>query len=359
VPRERDTEAVLAEGGGMVVLLVIAVVAVVVVALARRGAQEGAGPRTRVVLDARVRQAASLGIITSEQADAIEHLAVATRAPEGRRLGGAVEALAYVGAALAVVGVVTLVAQFWSDLATWSRLTLVGVVAAGLTVAGLLVDEQAGPSLWRLRQVLWLLASGAVALVAGLAAADAFEWGGAAVAIAVGVVTVVHAAALWQLRDRPAQHLAAVAGASTAIAGIAAWVKSPALAGFALLGSGAAWALAGRRDLLPPRFVAVTLGALGFAVGPAVLAGTWAGAAPLAGCAAAGALLFAGARLHEFLFTGTGVAALLAYVPWTVVHYFAGTIGVPVVLLVIGVALVSAMLVLIRREGMGGHPHAI
>jgi hypothetical protein len=30
-----------------------------------------------------------------------------------------------------------------------------------------------------------------------------------------------------------------------------------------------------------------------------------------------------------------------------------------VVLLVTGVALVAAMLVLIRREGMGGRPHAI
>jgi hypothetical protein len=340
------------------IVLVLVVIAVVVLALVRRGPQ-GTAPARRLPLDARVREAVSQGIITEEQADAIERVSAPVAVHEGRRLGGAVEALAYVGAALAIVGVVTLVAQFWSDLATWSRLTLVGGLAVGLTVAGVFVDEDASASLWRLRQVLWFLASGAVALLAGLAAADAFDWRGEAVAVAVGAATVVHAFALWHLRDRPAQQLACVAGAVATGGGIAAWLKSPALAGFAAIGFGAAWALAGRRGLLPPREVAVVIGALGVAVGPAILVASWEGAAPLVGCAGAGVLLVAGARLHEFVFTGTGVVAVLAYVPWTVVHYFAGTVGVPVLLLVIGVALVAAMLVLIRREGMGGRPHAI
>lgn len=343
----------------MVLIVVVVLAMILLVAMSNRGRLATAAPHARAVADARIREAVSRGIITQEQADAIERTVVTPPATEHRRTGGAVEALAYVGAALAVVGVATLVAQFWSDLATWSRLTLVGAVAVILTVAGFFVDETAAASLWRLRQVLWFLASGAIALVAGLAAADAFEWGGAAVAISVGTATVVHASALWQLRDRPAQHLACVAGAAAVVGGIAAWAKSPSLAGFALVGFGALWALAGRHDLVPPKEVALVLGTLGCAVGPALLAGDWAGAAPIAGCVVAGALLVAGARLHEFVFTGVGVAAVLAYVPWTVVHYFAGTIGVPVVLLVTGLALVAAMLVLIRREGMGGRPHAI
>ena len=91
-----------------------------------------------------------------------------------------VELLGYLGGVLAIIGAVLLAARFWQDLATWTRLSLLGVVAAALWAAGAMVHEHADPALWRLRGVLWLLSSAAVAFFAALFAADVLELSGEA-----------------------------------------------------------------------------------------------------------------------------------------------------------------------------------
>jgi hypothetical protein len=54
-----------------------------------------------------------------------------------------VELVGYLGGALAAVGAVLLAARFWQELATWSRLALLGVVAVALWGAGAMVAEHA------------------------------------------------------------------------------------------------------------------------------------------------------------------------------------------------------------------------
>jgi hypothetical protein len=85
------------------------------------------------------------------------------------------------------------------------RLTLLGLVAAALWAAGAAVHEHANPALWRLRGVLWLLSSAAVAfLAAARFAADVLELSDEAMALVAGLASAIHAGLLWWRRPRPA-----------------------------------------------------------------------------------------------------------------------------------------------------------
>jgi hypothetical protein len=92
------------------------------------------------------------------------------------------------------------------------RLTLLGLVAAALWAAGAAVHEHANPALWRLRGVLWLLSSAAVALLAARFAADVLELSDEAMALVAGLTSATHAVLLWWRRPRPRQQLACLAG---------------------------------------------------------------------------------------------------------------------------------------------------
>jgi hypothetical protein len=52
-----------------------------------------------------------------------------------------VELLGYLGGTLAIVGAGLLAARCWPDLASWARLSLVGLVAMALWAAGALLPE--------------------------------------------------------------------------------------------------------------------------------------------------------------------------------------------------------------------------
>jgi uncharacterized membrane protein len=101
-----------------------------------------AGPGDIEPLEARLRRWTGAGLITTEQASAIlaaERGAAAGPAPPAKRTRFAVELLGYLGGTLAAAGALLLAAQLWPELATWSRLTLLGMVAVVLWAAGALV----------------------------------------------------------------------------------------------------------------------------------------------------------------------------------------------------------------------------
>jgi len=268
------------------------------------------------------------------------------------------EILGYLGAILAIVGVMILVGRYWHHLPSWSRLTLLGVAAAVLWGVGAALDEDADPALWRLHQFLWLLSAGALAGFTGVLCEQVFAWFPQAVVLAIGLVTAAYGGVLWRLRDRPAQQVTALSGLVATVVGALAWRNGAGAVGLGLWGLGALWTALGLADLLPPRLVAVALGPTLVLVGAGVTGASWAHVAPVLGLVSAAALLALGVTRRTFVVTGIGVVGIFVYLPWTAGHFFANTLGVPIILVATGVALLVVTLLLLRRHGPapGGQP---
>jgi Predicted membrane protein (DUF2157) len=340
-------------------VVVVVLVVLVVVMAAKRSPGAGEAVDRRVLTAADLQRATESGVVTADQVAALLALAAAPPPPAragGRALRGApvvIEIVGYLGAVLGMIGAAMLVGQFWDDMASWSRLALMGALTVGLWGAGAVVDESADAVLWRLRGFLWLLSSAAAAFFAGLLAADVFDWDPEPVALFVGSATALYAASLWRLRDRPAQYLAFVAGVIAALAGASAWIDGPGMVGLVLWALGAVWLVVGWRRIVVPAAIALVAAPGLMLVAAGVTGGSWESLAPLFGLVTAAGLLVGGTVLKEFLITGVGVAGVFVYLPMSGAEYFGETIGVPIVLLATGVLLIVLMVLLLRREA--GH----
>jgi Predicted membrane protein (DUF2157) len=337
---------------GLALLVVVALVILLVI-LMPRARQRGQAIQPAGVdpLAARLRRWAAEGLLTQEQAATIlaaERARTTRPAALTRPVSVVVELLGYLGGILAIIGAVLLAARFWQDLAVWTRLTLLGLVAAAVWAAGAAVHEHTDPALWRLRGVLWLLSSGAVAFFAALFAVDVLELDGEAVALVTGLAVAVYAGVLWWGRPRPLQQLACLAGVVAATgSGVAAAGGSQTVVGLSIWGVGLGWVLLGWRGLLPPSLVALLVGAVVLVFGAQAMAGGWEAAGLLLGLASAVGLLVAGTTGRRLALAGVGILGVVMFLPATVVHFFAGTVGVPVLILLAGVVLLTVTVVLL------------
>jgi hypothetical protein len=336
---------------GLALLAVVLVIGLVIVVPRARQHGQTMQPTGIDQLAAQLRRWADKGLLTEEQAAAIlaaEHPRTPRPAVPTGRVSVMVELLGYLGAVLAIIGAVLLAARYWQDLATWTRLTLLGLVAAALWAAGTMVREHADPALWRLRAVLWLLSSAAVAFFAALLAADVLELSGEAVALVAGLATATQAGLLWWRRPRPLQQLACLAGVVAATGGgVAVLGGSETVVGLSIWAVGVGWVLLGWRGLLPPAVVALLAGGMVLVLGAQAMTAVWEAAGLLLGLASAVALLVAGTRGRRLVVAGVGIWGVVMFLPATVVHFFAGTVGVPVLILLAGVVLLTITLVLL------------
>src|SRR5512133_3692814 len=118
---------------GLALLVVVLVILLLV--LLPRARQHGQTMQATGVdpLAAQLRRWAAEGLLTQDQAAAIlaaEHPRTPRPAAPTRAVSVVVELLGYLGGILAIIGAVLLAARFWPDLATWTRLSLVGLAAA-------------------------------------------------------------------------------------------------------------------------------------------------------------------------------------------------------------------------------------
>ena len=353
----------------MIALVFVAVVLVIVAMALRDRSHGGVAPDTTVAgartlgltLAAALDRAVEAEIITAEQAAAvIDAERERQRTPSARapaRVPPVLEALGYLGGVLVMAGVITLMSQFWDDLRTWSRLTILGTVTAALTLAGVLIRDETEPVLWRLRGFLLLLGTGTLAGFAGISLVDGLDVRGEPTVFAVGALACVHAGLLWWRRDRPAQHASCFGGLLAAVVGALAWAGTaldwsggPGPAGIVLWLIGALWLAASVRQLLPPALIGVLLGAATTLVAGAPMSASWHHAGVLFGLATAAALVAVGIHRDEFLLTGIGVVGAFVYLPVCIGVFFGGTIGVPAVMLVSGLALLALTVRLFRRR---------
>lgn len=234
-------------------------------------------------------------------------------APEtGSRTPLAVEALGYLGGALAIVAGLVAVRQFWPDTTAADELGLAGAAAAALAVGGAVTPAGRNPAFGRLRSVLWVLSVIALAATVFCAAA----------------VTVASAAAWLD------------SGLRSWGPGLAIWVLS-------LL-----WAVAVERGMLTPAWAGHLAAGAGLLLG-AELAMPIAAGQALA-IATVLALLAAGVVTRRGWLLVFGVIGVLQVVPQTVERYLPRFAATPLAIFVIGLALLATALWVARRHSRRG-----
>ncbi|MGH4024026.1 MAG: hypothetical protein ACRDRV_05515, partial [Pseudonocardiaceae bacterium] len=140
-----------------------------------------------------------------------------------------------------------------------------------------------------------------------------------------------------------------LAGLLIAAGGVGDLVGDAGAIGLLVAGAGTAWTVAGWYRLLPPPTLALLGGAAAVLFGTGITAGSWPDAAPLLGLAAAGVLVAVGVGTNRTPLTVAGLLGAFVYLPWTVGHFFADSLGVPLAMMLCGAALLAITLLLLRR----------
>jgi hypothetical protein len=297
-----------------------------------------------------LQRAVEARILSADQAQAVL-AAERVREPDGRRLP-VTEALGYLGGLLALSGAVTLGIQYWREVPAVGRLGLFAIVAATTWLVGARIADGSEPALIRLRGALWFASSAAVAALAGQFAWDVAHAEESVVWLSAGAAAAVQAGLLWRLRDRPAQHLACLAGVLVAAGGAADIAGGSAAVGLAVAVAGAAWVAAGWLAVLPPPVLALVGGGVAVLAGTGITADDWPDAAPLLGLAVAAAFVAVGVATVRTPLTVVGLVGGFGYLPWTIGHFFADSLGVPMAMLLCGLALLAVTLVVLRRTSL-------
>lgn len=305
---------------------------------------------------------ARAGLIDEAQVERIETFEVTRHVPGGpaagpvpapaRRNALLVEAMAYLGGALALAAALLLVQLVWSDLSTPGRLAVPGVATAALLVGGALVPGHPDDRR-RLRSALWLLGTGAWAATLGVLGDQAMELPGQDTAMLIGLGSASLALVLYIRLTDALQHLALLASLATTGAALGArpdW-DEPVLVGLGIWLVAAAWAVAGELGYLPPQ-LAARYGSAVVLVSSALLMNMSVGG-QIAAAATLIWLFGLGLKRDSVGLLAVAAVGTLQLVPASVSYFFPGEaqVVVPVTLLTVGCALVVLAVTVSRRRG--------
>lgn len=271
--------------------------------------------------------------------------------PPPARIPAAAEALGYVGGALALAAVVTLLATFWNDLGTMGRAGIPAALALVAMAAGMVLERLGDAASGRLGRFLLAVgtvsAGGAVGfLVRDAHVSKASDWawfsGMAAIAVIGGVV--------WSRRRVWMQHLVFGVGV-----GLAALFVLPLVpidgpswgAGAVLAFVGVVWGALALRDVLEPVDAAVALSSLGILGGVELMAMShleggvilW----PLwLGLIAAIGLVAGGALGRRYFAVGAGAIGIVLFAIELFNEILGTGVWLPATLLGVGIFLLGA-----------------
>jgi len=285
-----------------------------------------------------------------QDADVIE---LAPGSTSATRVPLSAEALGYLGGVVVVVGALLVANLYWDDLASAIRLSVVGGAAVLLLLGGWAVPRRPGDVGVRLRAVLWLAATIAFAGFLGLLGAEAFGWSGSDTAVLTTSGTAVAAAMLWSMHRHLVQQLATlVALMATASALVADLVTPDHLPGAGAWLVAAVWLGLAWLGFLVPRRAVMDVAAAGLLVGSVSTLPTNGGfALALATVAAVVALAV---LTTDLVMLGIGALGMLMVLPAAVAHWFPGSAGAPVAVLITGAVLVAVAVLIARRRRESG-----
>ncbi len=290
------------------------------------------------------------GLITREQADAIEAFEATGATPTERRVPLVAESIGYLGAALAVAAGIAFLGQVWGDLSRGAQLAILGGGAAAAWFGGWLLRRGADPALGRLQSVLWILSLGVAAGFAALLVPNRIGDEGPERALAAGIGTTVYGGMLWAARKSPLQLLGFFGGVVTlALAALAtAWENPPEwIFGLVIWGLGVVLLLLARAGIARPVAAGYAIGSLAAVIGPLV------GGAParwtlFVGLATGALLMAMSVAMRWTVLLGIGAAAVFLYVLSISIRYFGKTLGAPLALLIAGVVLLGVAVLTAR-----------
>ena len=294
------------------------------------------------------------GLLEPSQIDPILRFEDARAEPHSR-FPLAAEAVGYVGAALIVGAVASLVANRFDDLGTGPRVAVFAAPAVLAAVAGWWVGTKDDPAFGRLGSVLWVVAAGLLAgtlievFVDVVHDGDPPEHGGP---LFVGAGVLVWGLVAYLLRRRPLQLLVVFAASvATALGLINAFESGDPHArtyALTLWGLGLVWfAVAAARRATPPE-LAMVLGAATALIGAQILRGETEVLAIWLGLATAAAFVAWGVGRAEVAALLAGAAGLFQWSPQLAIHYLEDTLGTEATLLVVGLVLVGAAAIFTR-----------
>lgn len=306
------------------------------------------------------------GLIDAEQASRIEAAEAARRAPAasgqaegvvgpvrgpGPRRGLVVEALGYLGGALAIVAGFIAVSQLWPKIPTSAELTFAAGGAVVLFGAGLAIRAVDDPPLGRLRSVLWLMSTASLVAFTGVLAAQVWDFRGSSTAVATAAAATAYALALWWRHRAPLQHLAMFASMAVLVGtgifqawpGLHAWGP-----GLGILGLSALWGIAAHRGYLLPREVGYLAAVIGLLVGAQLTMEIAAG--QILALATVAGILTAGVVLRQVVMLVLGAIGVVMTVPETAARYLPENVGAPLAIFITGLMLLAVALRLARTR---------
>lgn len=304
------------------------------------------------MLQEKLSQWVNAEIITADQAGRIVEFEQAQDAEQERPVPLIVEALGYLGGALAVIAVLILAQEFWADLELWGRLALLGIVSLGLLVAGWVLRDSHLDAVRRLAGFLWLFATIGIAFTVGILWADGFEASEEGAALTGSLAAAVLAFFLWRIRTQSLQQLAFVAAMfSTLVSliGVAEWPEE--MYGLSIWALGVVWLFLTWGTIVKPETTGYALGSILALLGAQVVGVDGNGWPLLLGVVVAAALIVASVSLKQLVLLGLGAAGVFIFVPQLVFHYFGDSLGAPVALLISGIALIGGAVALARLMG--------
>ncbi|HEX9124205.1 MAG TPA: DUF2157 domain-containing protein [Actinomycetota bacterium] len=299
-------------------------------------------------LERHLRLWVSEALISSDEAESIRAFET-RRAPAAPRIPLVAEALGYLGAALTLAAGIVVFARVWDDLSPGGRVTVLASATLLAFAGGLVLRGSEESAFGRLSSVLWLLAVGGTAWSVGLLAADVLDVSDRLVPVWVGGAMTVSAALLYALHPRTLQLFGLTAGLLTLLTG---WWQSPIPIGLSWWVVGAAYMTLGWRGALRPRQAALRLGAIVAVIGPCFMVADVAAGTYILGLATAGAILAVSVAIGEPLLLVPGALALFGYLLSAIQRYLGDTLGMPIVLLLAGVALLAIALVTARLRAL-------
>lgn len=284
-------------------------------------------------------------VISREDADAIAAFESGRGpVPRGRGVTPVTEALAYLGAALAVAAGGTVLGGEWDGLSAAGRIAVPGTIWLALFAAGWWIRGAASSPMVRLARVLWFLSAASLAWTVGSVVEDGFGsegwplWSGAAV--------VPYAGALYLARPGTLQQLALLGGLVLLAVGLTE--DSVDATGGALWTIGAAWILLGWRRLLVSDGAATTAGSLLVLFGALLFStdneevGAWLSILTSAG------LIGISVGIRHTAMLVLGAIGLFFSTFGTIQQYVEGTTGIAIGLLVAGVVVLALALIVSR-----------
>lgn len=266
----------------------------------------------------------------------------------------AIEALAYLGGALALAATLLLVELTWADLSTLVRLAIPFVATLLLLTAGLFAgrDRTGAGSLLRLRSALWLAGVGTWVAFLAVLGDQSFDLAPQRTWLLVGFGGVLVAAPLYWVGRTALQQVGLLATCLSAAGAVGAqpgW-DEPTLIGLGIWLVATVWFTLGLLRRLPPPVMAQYTGAAALVAGATTMSQALLG--QLLGLATLTALYLVGVRSNSLATLGAAALGTLLIVPGTMSFFFPDEerIVAPLGLLLMGGVLVGSAVVITRRR---------